>query len=163
MSSKLLPIYLNDHLAGATAGADLARRLAGSNEDEEDYGLPLSQVAREIEEDREALRTIMSRLGVGTDRAKQLLAWAAEKAGRLKLNGRLVSYSPLSRLEELEMLALGVTGKRTLWLSLLLLVPHEESLSTPELETLIGRAQEQLDTIETCRQRAILDAFPSRP
>jgi hypothetical protein len=64
MQSKLLPIYLNDHLAGATAGADLARRLAGSNESEEDYGLPLSQVAREIEEDREALRAIMSRLEV---------------------------------------------------------------------------------------------------
>jgi hypothetical protein len=162
MQSKLLPIYLNDHLAGATAGADLARRLAGSNESEEDYGLPLSQVAREIEEDREALRAIMSRLDVGTDRAKQLLAWAAEKAGRLKLNGHLLSYSPLSRLEELEMLALGVTGKRALWLSLLLLVPHEKSLSAQELETLVGRAQEQLDTIETCRQRAILDAFPSQ-
>lgn len=162
MPSKLLPIYLNDHLAGATAGADLARRVAGSNEGEE-YGLPLSQLAREIGEDREALRTIMSRLGVGTDRAKQLLAWAAEKAGRLKLNGHLLSYSPLSRLEELEMLALGVTGKRALWLSLLLLAPDEASLSTPELETLIGRAQEQLDTIETCRQRAILDAFPAQP
>jgi hypothetical protein len=160
MSSKLLPIYLNDHLAGATAGADLARRVAGSNDGNEDYRLPLSQLAREIEEDREALRAIMSRLDIGSDRAKQLLAWAAEKAGRLKLNGHLLSYSPLSRLEELEMLALGVAGKRSLWLSLLLLAPDQECLSTQELEQLIGRAEEQLDTIETCRQRAIFDAFP---
>jgi hypothetical protein len=162
MSNELLPIYLNDHLAGATAGADLARRVAGSNKGNEDYRLPLSQLAREIEEDREALRTIMSRLGVGSDRAKQILAWAAEKAGRLKLNGHLLSYSPLSRLEELEMLALGVTGKCSLWRSLLLLAPDEERLPIPELEQLIGRAEEQLDTIETCRRRAVLDAFPSQ-
>jgi hypothetical protein len=161
MPDKLLSIYLNDHLAGATAGAELARRAAGSNEGNNDYSPALVQLARKVEEDRKALLAIMSRLGAGTDRTKQLLAWAAEKAGRLKLNGHLLSYSPLSRLEELEMLTLGVTGKRALWLSLLVLAPDEDRLSTQELETLIDRAQEQLDTLETCRQRAVLDAFSS--
>jgi hypothetical protein len=161
MPENLLPIYLNDHLAGATAGAELARRVAGSNQGNEDYRLALSRLAREIEEDREALRAIMRHLGAGTDRAKQLLAWITEKAGRLKLNGHLLSYSPLSRLEELEMLALGVTGKRALWLSLLALASDDARLSTQQLQTLIGRAQEQLDTIESCRQRAVLDALAS--
>ena len=32
LSSDLLPIYLNDHLAGATAGSGLAHRAAGANE-----------------------------------------------------------------------------------------------------------------------------------
>ena len=36
--------------------------------------------------------------------------WVAEKAGRLKLNGSLLTYSPLSRLVELEGLSLGVEG-----------------------------------------------------
>ena len=39
------------------------------------------------------------------------MAWSAEKFGRLKLNGQLSGYSPLSRLEELEILALVAEGK----------------------------------------------------
>jgi hypothetical protein len=49
---------------------------------------------------------------------KVLLGWGAEKAGRLKLNGELLGYSPLSRLEELEALSLGVEGKLALWTAL---------------------------------------------
>jgi hypothetical protein len=161
MDHKLLPIYLNDHLAGATAGAALARRAAGANRGDASYHLPLSQVADEIQDDRQALLSIMSRLGARTDRPKLFAAWAAEKAGRLKLNGHMLSYSPLSRLEELEMLALGITGKRALWRTLLLLAPREARLSAEELERLSARAEAQLDTIETCRQRAATDAFPT--
>ena len=43
----------------------------------------------------------------------------AEKLGRLKPNGQILGYSPLSRLVELETLALGITGKRSLWEALL--------------------------------------------
>jgi len=41
-----------------------------------------------------------------------------EKVGRLKLNGQLTGYSPLSRLVELEGLELGITGKRAMWAAL---------------------------------------------
>ena len=57
----------------------------------------------------------MTTLGVGPDRFKVAGAWAGEKAGRLKLNGHLTSYSPQSRVIELEGLVVGVTGKRCLW------------------------------------------------
>src|SRR4051794_23122685 len=53
-----LSIYLNDHLAAATAGANLARRAAGSNEGT-DYGTVLEAVANEIEDDRAALADVM--------------------------------------------------------------------------------------------------------
>ena len=43
----------------------------------------------------------MDDLGVGS-RAKDGAAWVAEKLGRLKTNGQLTGYSPLSRLVELE-------------------------------------------------------------
>jgi hypothetical protein len=36
----------------------------------------------------------------------------------LKLNGQLRGYSPLSRLDELELLQIGVAGKRRLWRAL---------------------------------------------
>jgi hypothetical protein len=50
---RLLAIYLNDHLAGATAGLELARRARGSNRDTE-LGEFLERLTGEIEEDREA-------------------------------------------------------------------------------------------------------------
>jgi hypothetical protein len=156
---KHLSIYLQDHFAGATAGAELARRAAGSNPDGQGYGAPLRELAGEIDEDRDSLRSLMDRLHVSTDRVKQLAAWTGEKAGRLKLNGHLFTYSPLSRLEELELLALGVTGKRALWQTLHLLAHQEPRLSTPELERLISRADQQLEKIEACRRNAVGDAL----
>src|SRR6266511_4644919 len=67
LSTDLLAIYLNDHLAGATAGAAVARRAAASNSSTA-YGDVLADLAREIERDREALVEIMDRLSVGRDR-----------------------------------------------------------------------------------------------
>jgi len=60
---ELLAIYLNDHLAGATAGVELARRLRASNEDDPEFGPALAEVCAEIEADRETLKTVMDRLG----------------------------------------------------------------------------------------------------
>jgi hypothetical protein len=39
----LLAIYLNDHLAGATLGVELARRLRASNEDDPEFGPALER------------------------------------------------------------------------------------------------------------------------
>lgn len=57
----------------------------------------------------------MDQLGITRSRVKPALAWAAEKLGRLKLNGQLRGYSPLSRLVELEGLYLGLTGQIQMW------------------------------------------------
>jgi hypothetical protein len=158
IDSELLPIYLNDHLAGATAGLELARRALRSNS-QNDYGPPLARLAAEIEEDRKSLLSIMATLGVGSDRAKLLVAWVAEKVGRLKFNGRLLGYSPLSRLMELEVLLLGVTGKLALWRTLRLLTQQDSRLDRGELDRLIERAEGQLREIEALRERAAADAF----
>jgi hypothetical protein len=162
--SELLPIYLNDHLAGATAGLELARRLVRSNSGNA-YGPPLSRLAGEVEEDRSSLLSIMQDLEVSVDRVKLAAGWAAEKLGRLKLNGRLLSYSPLSRLMELEMLELGVTGKLALWRALHQIAPGEPRLDRAGLERLIERADVQARELEALRQRAVSDAFaaPDRP
>src|SRR3954453_17833622 len=123
---KLLGIYLNDHLAGATMGRELCKRTLGSNRDNE-LGPFLERLLDEIVEDRETLREIMRRLGVGEDRVKALVPWFAERLGRFKLNGSLLSYSPLSRVVELEALSLGVEGKLSMWRNL-------QSVEAEELE-----------------------------
>ncbi len=103
----MLGIYLNDHLAGATAGTELAHRMARSHGDGKDSGT-LRRLAAEIAQDRAALLDIMGALGIKVRRYKVCAAWIGEKAGRPKFNGRLFARSPLSDLEELEMLRLGV-------------------------------------------------------
>lgn len=154
----LLAIYLNDHLAGATAGRDLAHRSAASNEGSA-YGEFLTGLAAEIDEDRDSLLALMRKLDVGVDRLKVLGGWAAEKAGRLKLNGRLLGYSPLSRVLELEGLTLGVRGKLGLWRALSEIQPSQPKLSGTELARLTERAQNQLDGLESHRLRAAAEAF----
>jgi hypothetical protein len=158
MNEKYLRIYLQDHLAGATAGLELARRTRGANEGTE-YGPPLARIADEIEADRRMLQGIMEDFGFGGDRLKNISAWALEKAGRLKLNGELTSYSPLSRLVELEGLLTGITGKKGLWISLLELAPSEHRLDADVLGRLRDRAEEQRTTVEELREKAAREAF----
>jgi hypothetical protein len=148
----LLGIYLNDHLAGATAGVELARRLRASNEDDPEFGPALAEVCAEIEADRETLEAAMDRLGVGKSKLKPLAAALGERVGRLKLNGRLRGYSPLSRLDELELLQVGVAGKRRLWRALER--THADDLPGLELGALAERATEQLRRLEALHLKA---------
>jgi hypothetical protein len=158
MNQKYLRIYLQDHLAGSTAGLELARRTRGANDGTE-YGAPLAKIADEIAADRRQLEGIMQDLGFGGDRLKNTGAWVLEKAGRLKLNGELKGYSPLSRVVELEGLLTGITGKWGLWVALLEIAPTEPRLDAALLERLKGRAEEQRETVEQLRERAAKEAF----
>jgi len=152
MPQSLLPIYLNDHLAGSTAGVELARRLRASNEDDEEFGPALAELCAEIEADRETLKAVMDQLGVGQGRLKPGAAVVGERLGRLKLNGQLRGYSPLSRLDELELLQLGVVGKRRLWRAIE--HTHAEDLSGFDLGALAERATSQLRRLEALHLKA---------
>jgi hypothetical protein len=151
-----LAIYLSDHYAASVGAVELARRAARSNRGTS-YGELLSALADEIEEDRQALQLIMRRLGIEPDRTKAALAWGAEKLGRLKPNGQLTGYSPLSRLEELEILALGVHGKLALWQALERSTIH--GVPEAELQTLIKRARSQRRRLELKRLEAAAEAL----
>jgi hypothetical protein len=158
MDRKLLGIYLNDHLAGSTVGLELSRRSLGSNKGSE-YGDVLERVSKEIEEDRETLQRLMKDLGVRRDHPKVTVAWVAEKFGRLKPNGRLLTYSPLSRLIELESLSLGITGKVSLWEALREVADEDARLDAEELARLAERAERQRKEVWQLRQRAAREAF----
>jgi hypothetical protein len=155
---SLLAIYLNDHLAGSTAARELVRRAAANNRGTP-YGAFLDGLSVEIEEDRASLLEIMRSLDARPDPLKVAGGWAAEKAGRLKLNGRLLGYSPYSRVVELEVLELGVQGKLSLWRALRQIEATEPRLHRPVLDALVERAESQLAGIEEHRLRAVEDAF----
>jgi hypothetical protein len=159
MDDRLLTIYLNDHLAGATAGALISRRAAGSNRSSQ-FGERLGQIATEIEEDKETLRTVMKRFGAAENPLKTGLARVAERTGRVfKLNGRLLSYSPLSRLEELEALRIGVEGKLALWRTLKESLGADPRLEGIDLDELAKRAERHRDQLEAMRLEAAREAF----
>lgn len=158
MDDKLLRIYLTDHHAGSTAGLELARRCLGNNRGTE-YESFLRDLTRDIQEDRSELEALMGTLGFPSDRLKRAAALLAERLGRLKLNGQLTGYSPLSRLVELEGLKLGVTGKLSLWQSLKQVADHDSRLAVTDFDKLITRAEEQIERIEEHRLRASSDAL----
>jgi hypothetical protein len=148
-ASKYLATYLNDHLGGATAGVELVRRAARENEGSE-LGAFLSDLAKEIEADREALEAIMGELGVKADRAKVAAGWAAEKVGRLKPNAQLRGYSPLSPLVELEGLLVGIQGKIGMWRALAE-IADAVGLDRARLQELAARAESQQADVERHR------------
>lgn len=86
---RYLPIYLNDHLAGATAGVELARRIEGGNQEIAALAPVLRRVRAEIEADRETLEGVLDRLAVSRSPIKPYAAWLVERLGRLKPNGHL--------------------------------------------------------------------------
>ena len=158
MPARYLPIYLNDHLAGATAGVELVKRTLAENEGSE-LGAFLRELHAELVEDRNSLLSLMRDLGVAPSPAKIAAGWTAEKLGRLKLNGEITRYSPLSRLVELEGLAAGIEGKRSMWLVLLEIRDHDERLRSAPLEELAERARTQRERLEPHRLAAGRLAF----
>jgi len=160
MNSRLLAIYLNDHLAGATGGLELARRASRANEGSA-VGDFLAKLAAEIDEDRDSLLKLMDAVDVKPDRAKVAAGWSAEKLGRLKPNGQLRGYSPLSRLTELEGLRLGVTGKLELWKTMQRTLGDD--VRTIDFEELIKRAQRQIRGLTAQHKSAAALAFEGEP
>jgi hypothetical protein len=151
----MLDIYLNDHLAGATGGLELARRTAAAHKDTPE-GPDLARLAEEIALDRQSLLVMMRRLDVDVRQSKVVAGWVAEKVGRLKPNGTVVRRSPLSSVVELEGLLIGIHGKSALWRTLLAL--GDPQLDAPELQRLLARAEDQLGRVEAMRLRHSVEA-----
>ena len=159
MTSRLLRTYLQDHHAAAGAGVALARRARDANR-AGPFGRELARLADEIAADRETLERVMDELGVPASRAKDGLAVAAERVARLKPNGRVRSYSPLSRVLELEALVSGITAKAALWRSLEVTLGGR--VGGVDLRALHAAALDQARRAEELRVEAARIAFAGR-
>ena len=157
-AEKRLRIYLNDHNAGSLTGLEVAKRCLSSNE-----GTPLGDYLRtfiaQLEDERADLKRLIESLGFPEDKMKEGLGWIAEKAGRLKLNGQLRGYSPLSRVLELEGLIIGVTGKLSLWRSMKERADSDPRVGVVDLDRLEQQAREQLEALDEHRLEAARKAF----
>ncbi len=146
MADRWLSIYLRDHHAASAGGVALARRALG----------PDPPLTHQIAHDRETLEEVMRRLDVRSSATKVRLVRIAERLGRLKLNGTLLKRTPLSRVVELEVLVVGISGNEALWTALL---TAGISLHGIDLDALVESARTQARAVDELRLSAVAETF----
>ncbi|MCU1456276.1 MAG: hypothetical protein JWL73_368 [Actinomycetia bacterium] len=156
MKRDALRIYLGDHLAGAGAGVEIARRIADSYKGTAEEPA-FRQLAADIEADRQTLIEIRERLDMARAPLKEAVAWVGEKVAQIKLSDAVTGDAHMTRLLELETLETGISGKLGLWRALEV-VPSPERLGV-DLELLERRAKEQRRFVEQHRIEEARAAF----
>src|ERR1700761_7839361 len=86
MADNSIDVYLNDHLAGAMLGSNLAKQLRTQNHGTP-LGLLMQSLTIEIEQDRQTLMELMQHMDISKSPVKQATAWIAEKASGAKFSG----------------------------------------------------------------------------
>lgn len=153
MANNAIDVYLNDHLAGAMLGSDLAEQIQ-TQSDGTALGELMEFIAPQIEQDRQTLVEVMERFGSAKNPVKQVTAWIAEKASRAKFSGMTAGGPELSAFMALETLALGVRGKACMWIALRQIANQHPAIASVNLEELIDRARTQEDALEHARLAA---------
>jgi hypothetical protein len=160
MADKAMNVYLNDHLAGAMLGSDLADQIRSQNQSTP-LGELMEVLAPQIEEDRQTLIALMSSMDSSKNPVKQAGAWVTEKASRLKFLGVSSGEPELGTFMALESLALGVQGKLGLWKALKQVTDQHPAIASVNLDELIDRAESQYDLLERERLTASVRALGS--
>lgn len=155
---ELLAIYCNDHLAAATGGIELVSRMIGRHRGGT-YEGRLEGLLDELREERTALRTTIDSLGLPVRQYKLIASWVAEKLSRGKLNGRLMSRSPLSDLVEFEFIATAVLAKRAGFETLRALGESEHRIDAALFERLIDQADRQHRWLAEARREVAEQVF----
>lgn len=153
MADHPIETYLNDHLAGAVFGSDLAGQLRGRCEGTPLEGL-MDRIAPEVEADRQTLIELMRKLDVSRSPVKEATTWLAEKASRVKFSGGTAHETALGTFMALETLRLGVEGKLCLWAVLREMSGAFPVLGQTDFDGLIERARSQRDALEEARIEA---------
>jgi hypothetical protein len=158
----LLGVYCNDHLAAATGGIELVSRMLGQHKGTA-YEPRLEELLDELREERGVLASSMAALGLPIRQYKQVASWIGEKLSRAKLNGYLLSRSPLSDLVEFEFIATAVLAKRAGFESLRALAAVDSRLDGDALEKMIAQADKQHDWLADVRREVAGRVFGGRP
>lgn len=147
--SDPLRTYLHDHLAAARMAIDLLEALSDRHRGEA-LGTLTAELLLQVREDRDTLIRLAERTGMRRgNRLKEVAARIAERATRTKL--RSGGSDGVRALQALETLALGVWGKRALWLALATVVPEAPELREFDFGRLVERAESQHARLEAHR------------
>jgi len=158
MANKRIETYLNDHLAGAVAAIELLEHLESAHKGTS-LQIRFAELRRDISADRHELESLMVALNVDQSSLRKASAWLTEKFTQLKLRLDDPSGGPLLLLESIEVISLGIEGKRLLWRALRATSEKSYALKALDYERLIKRAEEQRDRVETIRLEAARQAL----
>ena len=154
---KHLATYLNDHLAGSVAAIELLEDLIESAGDAGAASF-FTQLKTDIEADQQQLRDLIHRCKLAESGPRKAVAWIAGKIVELKSRIEDRSTGPLARLEALEALVLGITGKLALWRALTVAQETASELSL-DYDHLAERAKDQRRRVESARLEAAREAL----
>jgi hypothetical protein len=140
--------YLSDHAGGAQIAVQLLEAMRDQHDNQE-FRQFASVLLPEIQADNLALRHIAEKIGSGPNAVKQVGGWILEKAARLKLGH--TGSTTFELFESLELLALGIYGKLSLWKALQAASSSDARLREYDFESLARRAQQQYDEVESQR------------
>ena len=158
----LLGVYCNDHLAAATGGIELVSRMLGRHRGGP-YEARLEELLDELREERAAVRRSMAALDIPVRQYKQIGAWLGEKVSRGKLNGHLLSRSPLSDLVEFEFIATAVLAKRAGFETMREVAAVEPRLDGALLDRMIAQADKQHEWLADVRRDVAAQVFGGNP
>jgi hypothetical protein len=150
MANDALSTYLNDHLAGSATALQLLEHLTKTSGTAEEKQF-LATLHADISEDRDVLEGLLEKAGSRESGMRQVGGWLAAKIGELKLAVDNPSGGTLDRFQALEILALGIHGKRALWRALDAAAKHLPEIQGLDLRRLEGRARDQHDRVEMRR------------
>jgi hypothetical protein len=143
-----LTTYLNDHLGGAQVAIQVLESMREQHDDPRFREFARNLIP-EIQADDVALRSIVEKIGASPSTAKRAGGWLLEKAARLKLGH--TGSTNFETFESLELLALGIFGKLSLWKALQSASKRDHRLHQFDFDDLILRAEQQYEQVE--RQR----------
>ena len=158
----LLGIYCNDHLAAAVGGIELVSRMVGRHRGSR-YERKLEGLLGELREERSVLASSMQALELPVRQYKLVASWVGEKLARLKLNGHVLTRSPLSDLIEFEFIATAVLAKRCGFETLRVIAAADDRLDGPLLDRMIAQADKQHDWLADVRREVAARTFGGDP
>jgi len=153
-----LSSYLNDHLAGSVGALELLDRLIKIYE-EKPLGRFFQELRAEIEADQETLKELIGKLGEEESTVRKAGAWIVEKLSRAKIQLSESREGEMGLFLALEGLALGITGKQSLWRALAAASETVPQLGRLDYAGLERRAVEQRDRVEKKRLEVAREVF----
>jgi hypothetical protein len=145
---QALVAYLRDHLSGSDVAVAVVHRLVSTDQSAADRYL-FERLAKEFDEDRSVVRTLLNELGASGRSIKRAAGVASGAMLSVTAGG---APGELSLVRTLEGLSIGVQGKRCMWRAL-------QNITTPgELDfvALEAKAVRQWDAIEDRRRDLVI-------
>lgn len=150
--------YINDHLAGASGALLVVGEIGNKHDDPEARAFFLA-LKEKIAGDRGKLEWLLRKIDEKPSALLKAAGAIGARLGGIKLLWEKVEPGKLRMFEALEMLALGIQGKRLLWIVMQRIQPWFPEWEGLDFQKLEMEALHQRDAVEEYRLSAAHDSL----